>query len=215
VGGFAVYGLGIVNNSCIFKINGIILQPSPAVLKDGKKLMKMLKCEIPVTCFLFIFFANASNGQRHYKEHPWKAVIFFEAGKIRGEFERVTDSSIIITGRDKRPDEVPFDVIRKIRLIKDYGQPTRQVIGFFAGGAFGATAGSMLLRGNNRTGEPAALAGVVGGIAGGIIAGITGAISAPGIYNLFSAKRFHVAHDPAFYKILRIKLEPYTPAYRR
>ena len=143
------------------------------------------------------------------------ATIFFESGKIKGLLERVTDSSLVIIGRDKHPDEVPFDIIRKIKLVKDYGQPTRQAIGFFAGGAIGGVAGSMLLRGNNRTGEPAAVASVVGGIAGGVIMGLAGAISAPGIYNLFAAKKFHVTHDPAFYKILEAKLEPYTPAYRR
>jgi len=177
--------------------------------------MKTFPLKKLTSCFLLLFFTVQIFCQRHYKEHPWIAIIFFEAGKIRGTLERVTDSSIIIIGRDKRPDEVLFDITRKIRLIKDHGQPTRQAIGFFAGAAIGATAGSMILRGNNRTGEPATIAGVVGGIAGGIITGVAGAISAPGIYNLFAAKKILVTHDPAFYKILKVKLEPYTPRYRR
>jgi hypothetical protein len=215
VKGFAVYGLDIVNNSCVFKTKWDYFAAGVTASEASKKLMKMWMHKILIACSLFIFLATVGNGQRHYKEHPWKAVIFFEAGKIRGMLERVTDSSVVIIGRDKRPDEVPFDIIRKIKLTKDYGQPTRQAIGFLTGGIVGATAGSILLRGNNRTGEPAAIAGIAGGIAGGIITGIAGAISAPGIYNLFFAKRFYVTHDPVFYKILKIKLEPYTPAYRK
>lgn len=157
-----------------------------------------------------VLFVSISCFSQHAKKaRPWKATIFIEKAKMKGILYNVTDSGLVILDRFGRPDEILFDQINRIRLVKNHNKLGKHVIGFVAGSITGAAVVSSALS-KGKEGEPRALSGVLGGIAGGFTGAIIGVAVAPGIYNLFAAKRFTVKHDPVSYTLLKEKLRPYS-----
>jgi hypothetical protein len=171
--------------------------------------MKDLSFKPLLISVLLLFFILPVSGQRHHNVRFWKATIFFQQGKIKGQLYNVTDSSVILLGRDNRPDETLFSQINKIRIVPQNGKSEKRILGFFIGGGLGAWSITTLLN-KGRQGGPVAMAGVVGGIGGFVLGGSAGIAAGPGIYNFFAAKRFHIVHDPAFYPLLKTKLKPYS-----
>ena len=146
----------------------------------------------------------------HSTIRPWKAVVYLTtAGKFKGTFYNITDSSIFVQALDIRPDEIKLADIRKIRLVPDYGKGGRKVVGFLAGATAGAIIVSQAMS-NGKSGEPATIGGVTGGIGGGLIGGLAGFFAWPAMYSGVASRKFSIEHTPQFYTSLRQKLEPYS-----
>jgi hypothetical protein len=146
--------------------------------------------------------------QSKSKKKEWQIIVIGKEFRAKAILQNVTDSSVILLFRKKQTDEINFTSIEKIKLRPRYNESTKRLIGFFAGGiAGGIIIGTALSSG--REGEPAALAGVVGGIGGGLLVGIAGALTAPMISNIFSARNFIIIQDSIYYQRLPGKLKPY------
>jgi hypothetical protein len=157
---------------------------------------------------VFIFAGNSFSASP--PKEQWQAVITCNGFKFKGVLKNVTDSSVIIAVRGKETDEFLFRDMDKIKLRPLHGEPGKRLVGFFAAGITGGVITGMAVSAG-RTGEPAALAGVVTGIGSGLLFGLTGTLLAPQVSNLFATRKIIVQHNSTFYVLLRQKLSAYCP----
>jgi hypothetical protein len=142
------------------------------------------------------------------RQKIWRITVIGNQFRAKAILQNVTDSSVILLFRKNRTDEINFTMLRKIKLRTRHNKGWKMLTSFGVGGITGGVIiGSQLSRG--RTGEPAALAGVVGGIGGGLLVGLTSALAAPLISNIFTTKKFYVQQDSFYYQSLKIRLKPY------
>ena len=157
---------------------------------------------------LLLFIALAVSAQP--KSKKWRITVIGQHFRTNGNLYRVTDSSIVLMFDRQRTDEINFADIIKIKLKPGFGGEhvaisfTSFLVEGIAGGVIIGTAMS-----EGKTGEPAAMSGVVGGIVGGLAVGITAAIVNPMIYNKIKSKKIYVHHDKIFYESLKLRLQPY------
>lgn len=142
------------------------------------------------------------------QKKKWKAVLTGYGHREKGILLSLTDSSIMIAGRNNPEMEVLLKDIEKIKLVPVRDKGAERLVGLFAGSLTGGIAGGMALSAK-REGEPAALAGVVGGIGIGILSGAVCAVAAPGIVDLFVTKRYQVHHDSISLSLLKQKITRY------
>lgn len=150
---------------------------------------------------LIVLFIGVDLEAQVRNEKNWDVTIRMPGGRIKGEFYKVSDSSISIIGIDNREDEILFNEIEKIRLTRSVRKGTKKTLGFMGGAILGTWSGVELMT-KDKTGEPRALSGLFGGIVGGLVGGIVGSFVAPMIHTLIASKRFHVVHDLSAYKEL-------------
>lgn len=163
---------------------------------------------VSVIMLLLLILCTEVNAQKKHKVKLWHASVILDGGRVKGELYRASDSSVTIIGIDRKPDEIFYREISKIKLRRMGGRGLQKTIGVVAGSALGAW-GSVSVLTKGRTGGPSAMAGVVGGIGGGILGGIIGFFAAPPIYNLITSKKFIVTSDPSSYPGLKEKLMLY------
>ncbi len=169
----------------------------------------MRKLLIPVLLFSLLLITLSTFAQKKHRAKSWAASISLDGGRVKGELYSVSDSSVTILGSDKKPDEILFNDISKIKLHRIGSKGLQRTAGIVIGSVLGAWGTASILT-KDRTGEPAALAGVVGGIGGGLIGAILGFFVSPPIHDLFSSKKFLVHKDPSVYMSLKDKLKAYT-----
>jgi len=162
-----------------------------------------------ITLIFFLAIAiNSLKAQHKISGKKWEIVMNSVDFKVKGILKSVTDSSAIILVRGNYTDEILFRDINKIKIRAARNRTLTRLTGFFVAGISGGIlTGTTLSKG--RTGEPAALAGVIGGIFGGIFFGVTGMLLAPTIIRLFPHKKIMVKHDSISIAALKRQLLPY------
>jgi len=160
---------------------------------------------------LILLMLIATSSLHVYSNHSskeWEVIIFSGGNKYKGILQKVTDSSVVLLVKMNNIDEIAFRDIDKIKLRPLSSMTGQRLLGFFVGGISGGViTGTILSAG--RSGEPRALAGVVGGVAGGIVFGVAGALLAPVIGRMISTKKIVLHHTTEFYLSLRQKLLAY------
>jgi hypothetical protein len=149
------------------------------------------------------------SAQKKKDPKNWRIIVYGKTIWTKGSLQNVTDSSVVILFPDKKTREINFNLLRKIKLRpRHYSGVAIGAASFFVEGiAGGIIIGNAMSKG--KTGEPAAMSGVVGGIGGGILAGITSAIVNPLLVEKLVSKKIYVHHDPASYDALKIRLKPF------
>ena len=137
----------------------------------------------------FVVITTAAQTPADNRRQIWEARIKLPAGKVKGEFYAVSDSSITILGVDRMYDEIFFRDIVNIRLMRYVRRGTKRALGFLFGAPIGSVGGVAYMTRNNPFSP---LTGIFGGIIGGITGGLIGFFMAPVIHKLYASKTFVV-----------------------
>jgi hypothetical protein len=159
-------------------------------------------------CFLFFAVFSAS-AQSKKKPKKWQIIVMGKQLRARAYLQNVTDSSIVLAFGNGPTKEISFKTITKIKLKPRYysGVAAGAASFFLEGIAGGIIIGTAFSKG--KTGEPAAMSGVVGGVGGGLAVGFTSAILNPLILDKLVSKKFYVHQDSVSYQSLKLRLKPY------
>lgn len=158
--------------------------------------------------FLLLITSASFNCFANHTPKEWEIIVFSGGNKYKGVLKKVTDSSVVILVKEGFADEIVYREIDKIKLRPLKSKAGQRLLGFFTGGIIGGVlTGTILSAG--RSGEPRAMAGVVGGIAGGLLFGIAGALLAPAISKMISTKKIVIQHNTGSYVSLKQKLLTY------
>lgn len=164
--------------------------------------------KILLLTFLLITYYSDCFSQK--KLRKWQIVLVCDGYKLKGICKKVTDSSVFITVRKSADDEILFRDIKKIKLRPLSDEVGKRIIGFWVAGiSSGIIIGIVLL--NGESSQPGSLHAFIGAVVGGIIFGIVGALIAPKVFYLFTAKEIVVQHNPESYPTLKAKLLNYCP----
>jgi hypothetical protein len=159
-----------------------------------------------IICF-FDYAAFPVSAQSKKNPRNWQIIVTGDHLRKRGFLQKVTDSSVVLLIQN-HTDEINFTTIRKIKLKLRYIGVATGVAGFFVEGiAGGVIIGNSLSAG--KTGEPAAMSGVVGGIGGGLLVALTAAVMNPVIVDILTSKKFFVEQDSIYFQSLELRLKPY------
>jgi hypothetical protein len=157
---------------------------------------------------IFSLIVLCLTGLSSFAQKQWDVVIKTNHHKVKGRFENVSDSGVVIGFSKNRKQEVSFSEMKRILIRRSRDETAISIIALAVGGITGGVViGTSLSDG--KSGEPAALAGVVGGIVGGLVSGLVSAISAPEIIKLF-ARKIKVEHSAQSYVELQKELVRYT-----
>lgn len=144
------------------------------------------------------------------KGKRWEAIVYTDAGKLKGLVYAVTDSSLMLLSPGSHFREVSFKEVHKIKL----RLPGERFILGGTGLAFGAIGGGLAGGEAANKGREGAqgngMAGVIGALGGAVVGGLIGALLLPFIFNLFTNKRILVQHTAAGYNALKSKLQRYA-----
>jgi hypothetical protein len=163
-----------------------------------------------VFLFFFLCFAVFSvSAQPKKKPKKWQIIVIDKHFRTRAFLQNVTDSSVVLLFNGNKTREINFKTIDKIKLKHRYysGVAIRAASFFIEGIAGGIIIGTALSKG--KTGEPAAMSGVVGGIGGGLAVGLVSAIINPLIADKLLSRKFYVHPDSISHQSLKFRLKPY------